>query len=318
MNQKKLGLFEAIGAVLLWATLGVGFKVMTNVSNSFTPALLIGITATLALFLYLVFREKLSVAVGEFKKQPFFFIMVGILGLGVQQVLYLKAYSLQSASSTVIVYYIYPLLMVFFSSVFFKKPIPRKAWICILTGFLGICIVMFQNNGQQFSFNLGIFVTLAAAACWAAFSVLIGHRKFEVETGIFLLNFFGTLFLIALVPFFGISMAMTPMNLTIILYLGIFTTGLAFILWTRALRHISIQICANLALLIPALSILLITLVLKEKITIAHLAGLALITASILVHMHSPSRNNQEVRLLRNNRILDSSDIPSAGTKAEK
>lgn len=284
MNQNK-GILYAFIAVLLWATLGIGFKLAVSRLDSFAVTIYIGFFATLFLFLYLILKGKINKVWQVFKNNWLFFIIIGIIGLGIQQILYLKGYQLLPASNVVIIFYLYPLLMLLISTLFFKEKTSPISYLFILMGFIGLYILISKGTLLDISLNLGIIVTLFAALSWAIFSVFIKYKEFDVDIGMFLFNLFGLIFLICLIPIFGFTWNITNYEFLGMIYLGIFPTAIAFIFWNKALQTTQTHICSNIALLTPLFSIILIVAVLKETIIISQIIAMILILGSVLLNL---------------------------------
>ncbi|MEI7718639.1 MAG: DMT family transporter [archaeon] len=285
MESQKRGILFAFIAVFLWATLGVGFKLAVSRLDSFVVTVYVGLFATLALLLNLVYRRKTEMLLNVFKKNWVFFILVGIIGLGIQQIVYLKAYQLLPASQVVVLFYLYPLLMVLLSSIFFREKTSLVSYLFILFGFTGVYIFISGGSLLNIQLSLGVIMTLLASLSWALFSVLIKHKKFDVDIGMFLFNLFGLLFLVALIPFFGFTFNLFTGEIICMIYLGIFPTALAFIIWNKALHLTKTHICSNIALLTPLVSLILIVIILKEKIILSQIVGLVVIIGSVFLNL---------------------------------
>ncbi len=282
----KRGLVFALLTVFLWATLGAGLKLAVSRQDSFVVCVYIGFFATLALLIWLFIKGKASKIYAEFMKHPWFFILTGIIGLCLQQVFYLKGYQLLPASQVVIIFYLYPLLMVLLSWLFFKEHTSWKSVFFILIGFSGVYVLISKGTLLTIDLSLGVIVTLLAALSWALFSVLIKQKKFDIDVGMFLFNLFGFLSLVAIIPFFSFTLSVTFSEVLGMIYLAVFPTAIAFVLWNNALRALKTSICSNIALLTPLLSIIIIFLVLKEQIVMFQVIGLLLIVGSVFLTLN--------------------------------
>lgn len=69
MDQRK-GIVLATVTVLLWSTLGIGFKTAVSRLDSLEVTLYVGIITTLGLAAYLAFRGKLFRVRAEFQRHP--------------------------------------------------------------------------------------------------------------------------------------------------------------------------------------------------------------------------------------------------------
>ncbi|RNC72192.1 MAG: DMT family transporter [Desulfuromonadales bacterium] len=286
MGDARKGTIYALVAVLLFATLGTGFKLSVSRLDSFTVTVVMGAVATVALFLNLLVKGKARLVTEEFRRMPRFFVAAGIIGLGVQQILCLRAYELLPAFQAVILTYTYPLMMVVLARLVYRERTTPLSVFCVLLGFGGVYLLLSEGRFMALDLSPGVAVALLTALAFALFCVMIKHGRFDVEVGMFLFNLFGLFFLLCLAPFFGFDPAIDPGQLLVLIYLGVFPTAVAFILWNRALHLTRTGRCSNIALLTPLLSLLIISLVLGERITLHHLAGLLIIVVSVFININ--------------------------------
>lgn len=279
------GLMPALFAILIWATMGVTFKLTLLHLDSFTTTVYVTFLATCILGINIVVQKKVLLLYKEWKKQRFFFLIAGIVGLGIPQICCFKAYQLLPASQVVAIFYIYPLLMTLFAAFWFYERLSRKSILLLITGFVGVYLLIVQNQLLGIQLNLGTAATLIAAATWAFFCVLIQHKQFDSNVGMFLFNGFGLLFLLGLVPVFGLTWTLTTTESLGIIYLAVFPTAIASLLWNQALHLNSTQICSMLALLSPLFSVLLNVAILHESIVPTQFAGFILLIGSVALNL---------------------------------
>jgi drug/metabolite transporter (DMT)-like permease len=290
------GMFYAFLAVFLWGTMGTTIKLIVTRVDSFTVAVYTGLFATIALFLYLIMTKKTKELIKELKKHYLFFVIVGIIGLGVQQIFYLKAFQLLPASQVVIVFYLYPLFMIILSGLILKEKTSLTSMFFVLLGFFGVYILVSNGTFIKLYINNGLIFTLFASLSWGLFSVLIKLRKVNAEISMFLFNLFGLIFLIALVPLFGFNCYITLTETLGIIYLALIPTALAFVLWNKALYLTRISICSNISLLTPLFSLVIISLVLKEKINFNQIIGLVIILVSVFLNINFGNKQESNLK----------------------
>jgi drug/metabolite transporter (DMT)-like permease len=203
MTDTFKGTLFALLAMAMFATLGTGFKVGVTRMSSFSVVVWIGIWATVALFCFLLREGRVGAIVTEFRQRPLFFPMAGMIGLGVQQILCLKTYEYIPASQAVILHYTYPLMMLLLSWALFREKSGWWALCCVALGFFGVLVLVWAGGGLgDVRLSMGVAVALGTAFSFALFCVLIKHAQFSVVPGMFLLNLFGLLFLLCLLPFY--------------------------------------------------------------------------------------------------------------------
>jgi len=290
------GIFYAFLAVFLWGTMGTTIKLIVTRVDSFSVAVYTGLFATIALFIALILTKKTKELIRELKEHYLFFIIVGVIGLGIQQIFYLKAFQLLPASQVVIVFYLYPLFMIIFSSLILKEKTSLVSMFFVLLGFFGVYILASNGTFIKLDINTGLIFTLLASLSWGLFSVLIKLRQINAEISMFVFNLSGLVFLIALVPLFGFNCSITLTETLGILYLALIPTALAFVLWNKALYLTRTSICANISLLTPLFSLVIITLVLKEKINFNQIAGLIMILGSVFLNINFGNKRKNNLK----------------------
>jgi drug/metabolite transporter (DMT)-like permease len=285
MTDRNKGILYAFLSVILWATLGTGYKLTISRLDAFSVAIYVGIFTTASLLAYLVMVNKTRRIVTEFKGKMLFFIGAGILGAGIQQICYLKAYEYLPASQVVIIYYLFPLVMVVFSAFIFKEKTTLLSFIFVALGFVGVYVVVAKGTWLRIDLSLGVVLAILTPLFGALFSALLKHKEFDVEVGAFLFNLFGLVFLAALTPWFNIHWDATWRENLGMLFIAIFPSAIGLVIWNRALRLVSTGICSNIILLTPILSVALIFAVLKEPMVVSQLAGMMIIVGSVFLNL---------------------------------
>lgn len=286
MTETIKGTLYALLAVAMFATLGTGFKMAVTRMSSYSVVVWIAIWAILTLFCLLVRERRVGSIISELRQRPFFFPVAGIVGLGVQQFLCLKTYEYIPASQAVILHYTYPLIMLLLSWFLFREKSDWRALCCVALGFVGVFVLVSAGGGLgDLRMSVGVLVALGTALSFALFCVLIKHASFSVTPGMFLLNLFGLVFLLCLLPFYPMQWSISATDMLLMAYLGIFPTAVAFILWNRALRMIPTGRSSNCAMLVPILSLVFITVILKEQITPMQAVGMSIVLLSVFLNV---------------------------------
>ena len=291
MTESGKGTIYALLAVAMFATLGTGFKVAVTRMDSYSVVVWMGIWATSALFVLLLREGRLRAIAVELRQRPLFFPLAGTIGLGVQQILCLRTYELIPASQAVILHYTYPLMMLLLARLLFREKSGWRALCCVGLGFVGVCVLVVSGGGVgDVRLSIGVAVALATAFSFALFCVLIKHASFPVTAGMFLFNLFGLMFLLCLLPLYPMQWAVPLKDMVLLVYLGVFPTAVAFILWNKALRMIPTGRSSNCALMVPILSLAFISLLLKEHIAPLQAVGMAIVLVSVFLNVRLARR----------------------------
>ncbi|GFE56766.1 DMT family transporter [Geobacter sp. AOG1] len=286
MNESTKGTIYAILAVLLFATLGAGFKLSVARLDGYVVVVYMGLFAVTALLANLVLTGRSGDIIPEFRRKPLFFILTGVIGLGVQQLLCVKSYEYLPAAQVVILTYTYPLMMIVLAWAVYRERSTPRSVVFVLVGFFGVYVLISRGTFLQIDLNIGTLLSLTCAFSFALFCVLIKHARFHIGVGMFLFNLFGLLFLLCLLPFYGVTWQLSLPQLLGLVYLGVFPTAVAFILWNKSLQLCRTSHSSNFALLTPVLSLVCIAVVLGERIFPSQIAGMAIIVGAVFLNVN--------------------------------
>jgi drug/metabolite transporter (DMT)-like permease len=277
MNNPQL---LTIATVLLWSFgpfLGrlVSLKsavVLLSISFLFT-------FLTMLLFTFITHCLSLSNIVKAFSFKYLFFGLFGYFFYWFAFTQSFRAYN--TGSEATVLNYTWPIFTIVFTELFFNnrnkgkktKVIHVVESIGIFLGFLSILIL--ATKGNVFSFNLangiGLAWGLAAGASYGLFSAYSSTVSKEKQS-IFLL--YATFVSLAAMLTVSLSEAkifatLTVNDIIIVALLGAVIDGLGYIAWTRANRvarekNIDISSVASIVFTLPILSLVVITICLKE------------------------------------------------------
>ena len=157
----------------------------------------------------------------------------------------------------------------------------------VIIGLLGCALVI---NGKVTGFQLiqkehliGNLIALAAAICWAVYTVmgkqLVRERGGLVVTSLNMIV--GSVPLFFLVTGLG-ELTFPPLKaLLIVVYLAIFPTALGFVLWYKALENLDASRLGPLQYLVPIGTAVIALFVLDESIRLASVVGMTLVFLGI-------------------------------------
>lgn len=131
----------------------------------------------------------------------------------------------------------------------------------------------------------GIALCLLSGLSYAVYTLLSKRLVGAGSTPRITLNTFGLAALIALPVAWlqGGPPTVTPVDIVAVAYVGIVTAGLAYLLFTQALRHISAATGVTLALAEPVMAFLLAVMVVGEAGSWVSLAGLLAVVSGVWV-----------------------------------
>ncbi|APW38656.1 EamA family transporter [Rhodoferax koreense] len=164
---------------------------------------------------------------------------------------------------------------------------PRPAWwIGTLLAVAGGAAMVLSGSGGAPLSPVGIGLCLVAGLSYAVYALVNQRLVRQAAPSTVTLLVFGTAALIAVpaaVWWVGAPAAMSAGGWLVVGYLGVVATGLAYLLFSSALRHISAATGVTLALAEPLTAFVLAVLVVHEQPALGAFAGLALVLAGLAV-----------------------------------
>jgi drug/metabolite transporter (DMT)-like permease len=230
-------------------------------------------------------RNKIKLSVSSILKLG----LLGILNVVISMLLLQWAIYYGKASLVAVIVSMNPLFVSLFAMVLLKEKLSRFQVYSLFVGLIGLIIIILgEKQLYQHSFNhlpLGIVFAILAAITFALYTVL---TKWAVsQYGNLITN--SASFLIGGIVLSGInltigksmSFAMTWHNISLILYLGVIITGLAYILYFEAMKQLSAARASFYFFLKPALATLLAKFFLGEQLSAMQISGIVLIMMAL-------------------------------------
>jgi drug/metabolite transporter (DMT)-like permease len=294
----------AILSVLLWSTQATAFKLTLRYTNQFGLLVLSSSTSLIVYLIWLIATNKFTDQVKNFKGNAKSLIL-GFLNPFLYYIVLFTAYSLLKAQEALVLNYLWPIVLTILSSVLLKKPLTPVKLIALFLSFSGAFITITQGNIKNLSFKnpLGVTLALLSTVIWALYWLLNMTDKRETETKLFYNFLFGNLYLLIFTLILRPVKISSPIALLGGIYVGLFEMGITFLLWLKALSTIKDTArVSNLIYFAPFLSLLFISLVLKEKIYTSTIIGLVLIISGVLLqeYLHTKRGSKNAVNIVRN------------------
>jgi len=162
---------------------------------------------------------------------------------------------------------------------------PAGWWAGTLCAVAGGALMVLGQGGTATAAGTGVALCLLAGLCYAGYALCSKSLVRVASTTWATLGVFGAAALLALPAAFVISGAPSsaPAGWWVVLYLGVVATGIAYMLFARALRHIAGATGVTLALGEPVTAFALAVLVVGERPRAIAFLGLALVLAGLAI-----------------------------------
>jgi len=292
-RQKLTGCLFAAITIVIWGSTFISSK---KLLTCYTPAQIMLTRFLLAYTaLWLLRPRKLKCSL----KQECIFILLGLSGCSIYFYTENSALSYTLASNVSIIVAAAPIFTAILAHFAGLERFRSGTFWGFLIAFSGVILVVCNGTFVLKLNPKGDLLALAAAACWAVYSVLI--RRLDDGLDSLLVTrrtlFWGLITAIPMVLLEGAPYSAAPLLTPVIagnfLFLGLLGSGLCYILWNRAFAYLGVVTTNSFIYLQPFITILVGWLFLREPISPLALVGAALITAGVVAAQRSPKRKNR-------------------------
>ena len=242
--------------------------------------------SVLALFLILLIRKKTGDLLKSGRDRWLQSFALGLLNPVFYYLVLFRSYELLPAQIAQPLNYTWPIVLILLSAPLLGQKIQKLDLLSLGLCFAGVILISSSGSPGKTSYPLqGILLALFSSIIWASYWIF--NRKTEGDR---IIKLFQT-FLCALPVLLIIGIFTSPAPpvwggkaLAATIYVGFFEMGITFALWSAAM-HLSVRSAdiGNLVYLSPFLSLFWISLILKERIFLSTVLGLATIVGGILL-----------------------------------
>jgi len=290
LSQRQIisGYLFAIGATALWSG---NFIVARGLNESIPPVSLAFWRWVVAVIVFLPFAVKSLIAQRNILKNNIAYVsLTSLLGITIFNTLIYFAGHTTTAINLSLISITFPIFIVILARICFCELISGNKVIGIVLVTIGVILLITKGNLTrllELSFAIGDLWMLLAALIFAVYSILLKRKPQQLSIWTLQLSTF-ILGLLFLLPFFIWEHVTAPpvaFDSTIIgsiLYVGIFASLSAFVLWNNAIVAIGPAKAGMIYYTLPLFSGFLAHLFLHESINSIHFFSAVLIVTGIL------------------------------------
>mgnify|MGYP001565919726 CR=1 FL=1 len=282
------GYLFAFGATAIWSG---NFIIARGLHDSIGPVSLAFFRWLVAVIVFTPFAVKHLVREWSIiRARPVYFSITAFLGVTAFKTLIYIAGHTTTAMNLSLIAITFPVFIILFSRILYKDRLTLKRMLGISLVLIGVITLITHGNFGvllQISFKTGDLWMLMAAIVFAVYSLFLKNKPEEISVIALQFSIF-ILGLIFLLPFFlweqaGIHPPMlTRTTILAILYIGIFASLGAFILWTKAIVILGPAKAGMIYYTLPLFSGALAFLFLSERITGIYFLSMVLILTGIV------------------------------------
>ncbi|MGE4317915.1 MAG: DMT family transporter [Deferribacterales bacterium] len=274
------GTFYILGAAVLWGTTGTAqYFAPDNASSLSVGALRLIVGGAV-----LLITAVLSGSFGRGGRWNIRHVAAGALGVAMYQAAFFTGVRMTGvAIGTVAAIGSGPVFAGILGLIMLGEK-PEKNWyFSTALAVAGCSLLIFTGSGVSVN-PAGVLLSVCAGFSYALYAViskllLVRHEENAVVAVIF---FGGAMLIFPVLLFTDISWSFTARGALSVVYLGLFTTALSYILFARGLKTLSVAKTATLSLFEPFTASLLGILLLGERMNTQAFIGMFLLFISVL------------------------------------
>ena len=284
-----------IVVMALWGSLGIFVR-----SIPISSLLLAFSRAVIALPILMLGVKMSGLSLRDcFRKENTPLMISGIL-IGLAWVLFFAGFRLTSIANVTFIYNMCPIYVLILSPILLKEKITKFQLITIFVAFLGFVLIIGQSIDFSDAAFLGILAATFSGILYAL--IVIINRKYATHLRGEDVAFIQLLFaMIVLFPFvlgtnaFVQFSEMTSLAWILLLILGIFHTGLAYIGYFQSYKTCSASTVAQFTYLDPAFALIFGYFLASESLTLIQGLGGLLILGSTFITLGIKTDQKGEV-----------------------
>ena len=280
MSNTGKRLFYSFTTILIWATAFVFTRVVDM------PTGTIGALRCLTASIFLVIFGSITKSHTKKSARDTLKMMIaGAFGFGFYLIFFNMGMKMVTASTGSIIVALTPVFTAFGASFIYKEKLSRVGYVCIMTAFCGVLILMLWNGALEI--NRGVIWLLICVGCFVIYNLMTrglqkaGYGAVEIVTWAMIAGF---IVQIPVAPHMFADFASADLRSQLLLiYMGIFCSGVSYTTWNKAFSYAekTTQV-SNFMFLTPFVSTIMGLLLLGETPDIATLVGGTVIIASVI------------------------------------
>lgn len=284
-NQKQAMLF-GLATVMLWSTVATAFKLSLRELTPVQMLVVACFSSVLVMALILVAQGRWHQVYSLNRRQYLQSIGMGLINPCLYYFLLFGAFDRLPAQEAQPLNYTWALVLAYMSVPFLGHKLRPADIIAGLICYSGVLVIATRGDvlSMTFSDPLGVAFAIGSTVVWASYWIIATRDTRDPVVGLFLNFLFG-------LPVIVVICAMTDgfnfdpgLALGAAVYVGVFEMGIAFVLWSYAMKKAeNTSKVSNLIFISPFLSLVFIYLILGEIIMPSTYVGLVLIVAGLWI-----------------------------------
>ncbi|MBM2816131.1 MAG: protein of unknown function transrane [Ignavibacteria bacterium] len=277
--------------ILLQQLIASGTHIIAkNLTNSVSPVVVLFYRSSLSALIFtcwILYKHKFLPAIE--RKDFLMLIILGALNIPINQFLFLQSIHFTTAPNVALAYALTPAFVAMLVIFLHQEKITLLKGIGIAGAIGGVVLILFER-GLEFKseYFFGNILALAASISWAGYTVFGRDilRKYGAiyTTGItMIIGFLLYLPIFIFLPDKIVLAALDIPKILSILYLALFTSVIAYVLWYYALKKIDASSLTVFNNLQPVLTSILAYFIFEQSFSVLFISGGILIIIGVIL-----------------------------------
>lgn len=288
---------SVLGALIIWSSSFVAIKFAYE---TYPPITLGAARFTVAALILGALTLLPKNRVRMEKRDLLTFAAGGLTGITMYAVLQNIAMQWTSASNSALIIASYPVITLLLESLIYKTKLSAVKIAGILIAIGGVAILSYIKAASlQKGELLGSLLLVAAGVAWALYNFLTKKvvDRYPPVTLLFYQTFFGTVLMLpmALIER-GRWAAPTALSFSMMLFLGVFCSVAAFLLYNLGLKTMPASSVTAMLNLVPIFGVFFSYVFLGEQVTMRKVVGGAVVILGVMLSLHKTKTENSAER----------------------
>lgn len=298
MTNQKQAMLYGLATVLLWSTVATAFKLSLRELSPVQMLVIACSASVVVMAIILLVQKRWHLVFSLSRKQYLQSMGMGLINPCLYYFVLFGAFDRLPAQEAQPLNYTWALVLAYMSVPFLGQRLRRLDIIAGLICYAGVVVIATRGDVLSLTFSdpLGVGLAIASTVIWASYWIIATRDTRDPVVGLFL-NFLCGLPVIAVICGFTDGYDIVPGTAVVAaVYVGVFEMGIAFVLWSYAMKKAeNTSRVSNLIFISPFLSLVFISLILGEVILPSTYVGLVLIVAGLWVQQRKVRKRMSQV-----------------------
>lgn len=292
-ENKTTALISILIVVLIWGSAFAVTKIAVTEAPPFIAAFLRNLVASLVLLPFYLVRRSRKEDQGPLPIPWKKMVLMGLTGITFFYALFNLSLTYTAAATGALIQGLMPVAIALPAAFFLKEKLDGRMILGIIISVMGVVLIGFiGKNDESGKGLLGNILMILSVLSWAGYTIISKsvHQYDPVLITAFS-TFIGTAFLLPAVVIEGWGHDLPVISLKgwlAIVYLGVFSSAIAYLLYNKALKTLSAAQAGNFLNLDPVIGAGIAVIFLKDTFTTWQIAGAVLVLVGLWLSSKTP------------------------------